>query len=91
MEPILQLGAVCGVLGALWLGVLALKRRQGTLQQRGQLRVRQRVAISNNCQLVVVDWDGREMLIATGAQPCTLLTTRPAELPAPEGERVWAH
>jgi hypothetical protein len=57
------------------------------------VQVQQRVAIANGCQLVVVNWDGQELLIATGSQACTLVAAKPASHPEVHAEvsGVWAH
>jgi hypothetical protein len=93
METTLQLAAISGTLGLLWLTLQGLKRLRGTAAPRGRLQVQQRVSLANGCHLVVIEWDGREMLLATGNHPCTLVASKPAaELqPQTEVSGAWAH
>lgn len=93
MEHALQAAAIFGTIGLLWLTLRALKKFRGADRPGSGVRVRQRVTIANGCQLVVVDWEGRELLIATGSQGCTVVASRSAE-PIPEQREVsgaWAH
>lgn len=78
MEHAIQLAAIVGTIGLLWLTLQALRRFRGAPQSGDRVQVRQRLAIANGCQLVVVQWDGRELLIATGNHPCTLVASKPA-------------
>ncbi|MBI2689765.1 MAG: flagellar biosynthetic protein FliO [Acidobacteria bacterium] len=87
MEYTIQFTAVAGTLGLLWLTLMGLRRLRGPENPRTRLQVRQRVSVANGCQLVVVEWDGRELLLATGTQSCsvvaskaTLATETPAEV-----------
>lgn len=75
MEYAFQMAGAAGTLGLLWLTLQGLRRiRAG--QPGPRVRVQQRVPIANGCQLVVVDWDGQELLIATGSQHCTVVATK---------------
>ncbi|MBL8242487.1 MAG: hypothetical protein JNM66_33990 [Bryobacterales bacterium] len=93
MEYIVQLTAVVGTIGLLWLTLQALRRfRTGRIQCQRVL-VQQRISVSNGCQLVVIRWDGQDMLLATGAQACTVVASKPtAETESPREVRgAWAH
>lgn len=93
MEHAIQVAAIFGTVGLLWLTLQALRRFRGTAIPAARVQVRQRVSIANGCQLVVVQWDGREMLIATGSQPCTVVASKPvndAQVHA-EVSSAWAH
>ena len=93
MEQLLQLTAVAGTLGLLWLTLQGIRRLKGNGSQGNRLRVQQSVAIANGCHLVVVAWGGREMLLATGSHPCTVITSQSVVEPASEKEvsGAWAH
>lgn len=87
-----QLAAIFGTIGLLWLTLHALRRFRLTQNAGARVQVQQRVPLANGCQLVVVNWDGRELLIATGNQPCTLVACKPAIAPQThmEARGVWA-
>jgi len=93
MEHAIQMAAIFGTIGLLWLTLQALKRFRGADRPGPRVQVKQRVTIANGCQLVVVDWDGREMLIATGSQPCTVVASKAAEISQEQREvsGAWAH
>lgn len=93
MEQAIQLAAVAGTIGLLWLSLQALRRFRGVQKPGARVQVRQRVAIASGCQLVVVNWDGRELLIATGNQPCTLVASKAEDQvqAQPEASGAWAH
>ena len=93
MEHAFQLAAIIGTLGLLWLPLHGLRRFRGARNPGVRVQVRQRVSIANGCQLVVVHWDGRELLIATGSQPCTLVASKSAAEPCVQAEAggAWAH
>jgi hypothetical protein len=92
METTIQLAAIGGTLGLLWLLLQALRRFRGGDAPRGRVQVQQRIPLANGCQLVVIHWDGREMLLATGNHPCTLVASKPAgELQThTEASGTWA-
>lgn len=92
MEPLLQFAAIGGTLGLLWLTLTALKRMRGNTKPGALITVQQRIPITNNCQLIVVHWDGRELLLSTGTQPCSLVASKPVPPPQREVEvqNVWA-
>lgn len=76
MGNLVQLGIVAAVLGALWFTVQWLQRRQqGATATR--LTVQQRLAVSNQLQLLVVRWDGNELLLSAGGNECRLLASTP--------------
>ncbi len=93
MEHAIQLAAIFGTIGLLWLTLQALRRFRGVERPGARVQVRQRVGIANGCQLVVVQWDGREMLIATGSQTCTVVASKPVDETQvqPEASGAWAH
>jgi hypothetical protein len=93
MEHVIQVAAIIGTIGLLWLTLQALRRFRGVDRPGMRVHVRQRVTIANGCQLVVVEWDGRELLIATGNQPCTVVASKGLnELPVHgEVSGAWAH
>jgi flagellar biogenesis protein FliO len=85
MEFMNQLAAIGAVLSLL-AGVSYLLRRAGLAKGGApRLALAQRLSIGNGCQLVVVHWDGREILLATGTQNCTVLGTQPAAEPRLQG------
>lgn len=97
MEYGLQLAAVAVTIALLWITLQGLKRLQSRGQPRAGLRIAQRIPLANGCQLVAVHWDGQDLLIATGAQPCTLIASRPSAAPPPpvvsgtrEAASAWA-
>jgi len=93
MEYVIQVAAVLGTIGLLWLTLQALRRFRAVEQPGERVQVRQRVAIANGCQLVVVQWDGRELLIATGSQSCCVVASKAvsgSEVTA-EANGAWAH
>lgn len=92
MEFIIQLAAIVGVIGLLWLTLHTLRRFRAAPSSAARLQILQRVPVANGCHLLVVNWDGRELLIATGAQPCTLVAAKPAnETSFPtEARSAWA-
>jgi len=79
MEMTMQLAGVCGTLGLLWLTLTGMKKLRAGETGRGRLQVRQRVSLTSGCQLAVVEWDGREMLVATGSQACSVVASKPLE------------
>ncbi|MFN0102134.1 MAG: hypothetical protein ACKV2U_08600 [Bryobacteraceae bacterium] len=93
MQYTIQLAAVIGTIGLLWLTLHALRRFRSTQNPGARVQIQQRLSIANGCQLVVVNWDGRELLIATGNQPCTLVASKLAnEAPVrAEASGAWAH
>ena len=93
MEHAIQLAAVFGTIGLLWLTLQALRRYRAAERPGARMQVRQRLSIASGCQLVVVQWDGRELLIATGNQPCTVVaskSTNEAQVQT-EASGAWAH
>ena len=93
MEQITQLAAIGGTLSLLWLTLEGLRRLRSSDGATQRVQVQQRISLANGCQLVVVQWDGREILLATGNHPCSVLATKPAPEPAVQVETggVWAH
>jgi hypothetical protein len=93
MEYGMQLAAVVGTVGLLWLTLQTLRRFRATQNQGHRVLVQQRVSIANGCQLVVVHWEGRDLLLATGTQSCSLVASKPAtEIEAnKEASGAWAH
>lgn len=93
MEYAIQLAAIFGTLGLLWLTLTALRRLRGTGDTDGRIQVRQRIALANGCQLTVIQWEGRELLLATGNQPCTVVASKPAAAlqEHTEASGTWAH
>lgn len=93
MEHAIQVAAIFGTIGLLWWTLQALRRFRGPDRPGPRVRVKQRVTIANGCQLVVIDWDGQEMLIATGNQACTVVASKSAEEGRIQREvtAVWAH
>jgi len=81
MEYLSPIFAIAGTLGLLWLILLALRRFRPSAAAGPGFQVRQRIPIANGCHLLVAHWDGQQLLIATGNQPCTLIASRP--LPPP--------
>lgn len=92
MEQLLQLTAVAGTLGLLWLTLHGIRRLRGNTPQGNRLRVQQRIALANGCQLAVVAWGGKELLLATGSHPCTVIASQSTVSPASEQEAsvAWA-
>ena len=92
MEFITQLAAMLGTLGLLWFGLTALRRLRIGQGMGKPLQLRQRISIANGCQLVVVEWHGEELLIATGSHTCTLVAQhRVADsIARPETSASWA-
>jgi hypothetical protein len=93
MGNAIQVAAIFGTIGLLWWTLQALRRFRGADRPGPRVQVRQRVTIANGCQLVVVDWDGREMLIATGTQACTVVASKNADEVQIQREvsGAWAH
>jgi flagellar biogenesis protein FliO len=77
MEHALQIAAVIGVIGLLWLTLNSLRRLRANGSNGPRLQIQQRISIANGCQLVLVQWDGQELLLATGAQNCTVVSRKP--------------
>lgn len=92
MEHLMQLAAVCGTLGMLAFTLSAFKRARGEAKTTARISVQQRIPLGNNCQLIVVHWDGRELLLTTGTQPCSLVASKPIAPPQSEAEvqSIWA-
>lgn len=85
MEGALELGILIAMTAALWLTANWLKQRRWGKGAVPAIEVRQRCALTSQCQLAVVIWDGREMLLAaTANQPCVVLASAPAS-PARSG------
>lgn len=93
MEHAIQVAAIFGTIGLLWLTLQALRRFRGVDSPGVRVHVRQRVTIASGCQLVVVEWDGRELLIATGNQPCTVVASKDLNEVQVQAEAsgAWAH
>lgn len=81
MEYASPIFAIAGTLGILWLILYALRRLRPSRIPGPGFHVLQRIPVANGCHLLVAQWDGQQLLIATGNQPCTLLASRP--LPPP--------
>lgn len=92
MEHLTQLAAISGTLILLWFTLQALKRLRVNNEPMNRVSVQQRVPLANGCQLVVVRWDDRELLLATGNHPCTVVASKPATIAAPQAEvsSAWA-
>jgi hypothetical protein len=80
MAQFTQVGAIFAVLGLLWLTLQALRRYRTTEPGTPALRIHQRVSITNGCHLVVVRWDGQDLLLSAGSQGCTIVATRAVPL-----------
>jgi len=93
MEYAIQFVGVIGTIGLLWLTLQFLRRYRPASQSGPRVWVKQRINIASGCQLVVVDWDGREMLIATGSQACTVVASKTANEVQVRREvsGAWAH
>lgn len=93
MEQLVQLSAVGGTLALLWLTLEGLRRLRINKGKPQRVLVQQRVSLVNGCQLVVIHWDGREILLAAGNQPCTVLADKALSEQATHAEAggVWAH
>jgi len=76
MDPLFQLAGIAVTLGLLWATLTFLKRFRGTQAPVPRLQVQQRVQLAAGTQLVVVRWDGRELLLAAGAHSCTLIADK---------------
>jgi hypothetical protein len=87
MDNSFQLAAIAGTLGLLWFALTALRRFRGEQNTSPRVQVRQRVPVSNGCQLLLIEWDGQELLVATGGQPCTVMASKPV---AVEARSTWA-
>ena len=92
MEHLIRFAAILGTIGLLGLTLYGMRRFKGAQSPGARMRVQQRVTVANGCQLVVVHWDGQELLIATGSQPCSLVASKPAtgERAALEARGAWA-
>jgi len=92
MEQVIQVAAILGVLGLLWLTLLALRRFRVAEPATPAIRIRQRIPIANGCHLLVVQWDGKDLLLAAGAQGCTVVASRaiPLAPPLAETRGAWA-
>lgn len=77
MDPLFQLAGIAVTLGLLWGTLTVLKRYRGAQSPVPRLQVQQRVPLAAGTQLIVVRWDGRELLLAAGAQSCTLIADKP--------------
>ncbi len=93
MEQLTQIAAIAGTLCLLWLTLEGLRRLRSNNPGTQRVQVQQRVTLANGCQLVVIQWDGREILLATGNHPCSVLAAKPAPAPEVQVETggVWAH
>lgn len=93
MEYVIQFAAVLGTVGLLWLTLQMLRRFRSTQNNSHRVQIQQRVSIASGCQLVVVQWDGRELLLATGTQSCTLVASKAAAETqvSTETSGAWAH
>ena len=76
MDTPLPLLAIGGVLGVLWIGLHLLQRRQ-RLAGPPRLSIEQRLPVSGQCHLILVRWDGRELLLASTSQSCQLIAEGP--------------
>jgi flagellar biogenesis protein FliO len=92
MEQVMQVGAIATSLGLLWLTLQALRRFRVAKTTTPAIQIRQRVSLDNRCQLVVVHWDGKDLLLAAGTQGCTVVATRAIPLAPPMAETrgAWA-
>ena len=92
MQLVFQCAAIAGTLGLLWATLRALQRFRSEKLPAARVQIRQRVPVANGCQLVVVNWDGQDLLLATGTQACTLVAAKPAAAapPPPEVSVAWA-
>lgn len=77
MDSLFQLAGIAVTLGLLWGTLTLLKRFRGHQTPAARLHVQQRVPLAAGSQLIVVRWDGRELLLAAGSQSCTLLADKP--------------
>lgn len=77
MELALQIAAVIGVIGLLWLTLNTMRHLRAKGSNGPRLKIQQRISVANGCQLVIVRWDGQELLLATGAQNCTVVASKP--------------
>ena len=77
MDPLFQLAGIAVTLGLLWGTLTVLKRYRGAQSPVSRLHVQQRVPLAAGTQLIVVRWDGRELLLAAGAHSCTLIADKP--------------
>lgn len=93
MEYTLQFVAILGTLSLLWLTLQAIRRFRPQTAKGVRLEVRERVSLANGSQLVAVIWDGQELLVAIGSQPCTLIASKPADgaRTPKEASAAWAH
>lgn len=93
MEQLTQLAAIGGTISLLWLTLEGLRRLRSNNAATQRVQVQQRVSLANGCQLVVIQWDGREILLATGNHPCSVLAAKPATEAVVQAETggVWAH
>ena len=93
MEQLGQMVAIGGTIGLLWLTLEGLRRLRTNKGTPHRVSVQQRISLVNGCQLVVVHWDGREILLAAGNLPCSVLADKPlpASTVAVEEGGVWAH
>ena len=93
MEQLGQMVAIGGTIGLLWLTLEGLRRLRTNKGTPHRVSVQQRISLVNGCQLVVVHWDGREILLAAGNLPCSVLADKPlpASTVAVEEVGVWAH
>lgn len=92
MDAFIQFAAIFGTIGLLWLTLTGLKRIRGNAKPSAQITVQQRIPITGNCQLVVVHWDGQELLLSTGTQPCMLVSSKPIQPTRQdqEAQSAWA-
>ena len=93
MEQLTQLAAIGGTISLLWLTLEGLRRLRSSNTSTPRVQVQQRVSLANGCQLVVIQWDGREILLATGNHPCSVLAAKPVQETVAQVETggVWAH
>lgn len=93
MEQLTQVAAIAGTLCLLWLTLEGLRRLRSNQAGTQRVRVQQRVSLANGCQLVVIQWDGQEILLATGNHPCNVLAQKPATDAVVQVEvgGAWAH
>ena len=93
MEQLLQTAAVGGTIALLWLTLEGLRRLRVSKGARNPVSVQQRISLVNGCQLVLVHWNGRELLLAAGNLPCTVLADKPLPTSggAEEARGAWAH
>ena len=79
----MEIVGVVAVLAAFAAGAHFLKRAGRFAPKEKRLTVEQRLSIANGCLLVLVRHGNEELLLATSASGCTLLSTHVDAAPPP--------